>query len=160
MVHQGPDMAAVGRIARRVQLLDIKVISIAADRKAGGGSSLEPDLSMSFNGKLLAKEQLVVECVYTLKATSQQKEVASVRVVILMVYRIENDDPVEPADVPHFANANGAYHSWPFARELIYSLTTRLGLPPYTLPVLVFRPPKPSAAVKAPTKRPRKLAVT
>ena len=58
-------------------------------------------------------------------------------------------------DLSQFAQANGAYHSWPFVRETIYGLTSRMGFPPYTLPVLSFVADKSKAPeVTAEQKQP------
>jgi hypothetical protein len=39
--------------------------------------------------------------------------------------------------------ANGMLVAWPYLRELIHGLTARMGIPPFTLPVMLLQPGKP-----------------
>jgi hypothetical protein len=47
-----------------------------------------------------------------------------------------------------FAKVNGIYNVWPYFRELVQSMGSRLGLPPVVLPV--FRVPRPSRSIAPP----------
>jgi hypothetical protein len=53
---------------------------------------------------------------------------------------LRGTEPLADEDVAQFALSNGTLHSWPFVRELLYALTSRIGYPPYTLGVVHFRP--------------------
>lgn len=45
---------------------------------------------------------------------------------------------VSPDDLMAFARINGTHNAWPYIREAISSLTTRVGYPPLTLPLLII----------------------
>lgn len=48
----------------------------------------------------------------------------------------EDDEPVEDAELQAFAITTGQFALYPYAREYIYDVTGRLGLPPLTVGVL------------------------
>jgi len=57
-----------------------------------------------------------------------------------------------------FASLNGVFNAWPYFREYLQSVTTRMGLPPFVLPVFrVKRSPRPSSEGEKP--RPRRRTV-
>lgn len=85
-----------------------------------------------------------VSCGFHFGATDADSHVAFIDATYLLRYRVAGEDPVSEADAKHFAYANGAYNAWPFARELFHSFSSRMGLPPFVLPVLIFTPPKPA----------------
>jgi hypothetical protein len=93
--------------------------------------------------------------IHTFKVSSADAELADANMTYRVVYKLLGEEPAEPSGIEHFARANGAYHTWPFVRETIYSLTARMGFPPYTLPVLSFLPrPKPTPPVPATSAEP------
>ena len=57
-----------------------------------------------------------------------------------VLYGLKGDDPPDDNDLRHFADANGRYHTWPFVRETVVSLTGKMGYRPYVLPALSFSP--------------------
>lgn len=131
-----PNLAAAARIARRVELRDVCIQEMSAKRHGVAKESLSPELSDRYE---LKKEdsKLEILCHHHLKATSAGDEVAEITVLLKLIYEIgATAEPINEADLPIFADANGAYHSWPFVREIYHSLTSRMGLPPFVLPVL------------------------
>lgn len=147
------DMSAVARIASRVDLKDVCLTEVTATRQRSVvGEVLHPDLQHDYSARCPAKGCIEVDCKYQLSVTTGGKPAASFAIVYVLTYKLRSDEPVEPTDLQHFAWANGAFHSWPFVRELLHSMTGRMGFPPYTLPVLTFVPPKQAAvAAKAAT---------
>jgi len=87
-----------------------------------------------------------VSCSYNFKVHEADVELAEAHIKYHVIYKLLGEEPTTPSDIEEFARANGAYHSWPFVRESIYSLTGRMGFPPYTLPVLSFLRQKPTSA--------------
>jgi len=148
-------MAAVGRISRRVELRDIRLTEVHATRHAalGGPLRLKPSYECNCVPVNVTDQGIEVVCSYTFKVRTSEADVAEAKIVYWIGYRLIGDDPTDEADIQHFAKANGAYHSWPFAREEIFSLTSRMGFPPYTLPVLSFlpRPQQKAPTVVSPT---------
>jgi preprotein translocase subunit SecB len=141
------DMSAVGRVARRVDLQSIRLtgLSVEAPVTASRGAALEPHFSRACKAMPLEKGMLEVACAYDFKIRSGDEQVAVINATYKLIYQLSGDEPVAESDAAQFANANGAYHSWPFLRELLFGLTARMGYPPFTLPVLLFAQPKPAA---------------
>jgi len=136
------DMTAVARVAKRVRLLEIRLVDLVMRRTADleGGSSLSGDVKR--NCKPLKWDAGVVEvsCNFHFGATEADSQVAYIDATYLLRYGVEGEEPIADIDAKHFAFANGAYNSWPFARELFHSFSSRMGLPPFVLPVLTFTP--------------------
>lgn len=44
-----------------------------------------------------------------------------------------------PDELEPFANLNGVFNAWPYFREFLQNATTRMGLPPFVLPVFRIR---------------------
>lgn len=57
-----------------------------------------------------------------------------------LLYELPKTKDFSAAALSHFANVNGVYNAWPYWRELVQSITVRMGLPPVVLPV--FRIPR------------------
>jgi preprotein translocase subunit SecB len=128
------DLAAVSRVARNVDLHDIRVISVAASCHPAPEGQLEPQITFDCKGVLVGPSQLNVACDYTLKVNAAGVQAAKVSVVYLLVYDFTGNAPTE-RDIAQFAKVNGVYHSWPFLRQFLFDLTAKMGMPPLTLPV-------------------------
>jgi hypothetical protein len=51
-------------------------------------------------------------------------------------YRIDSFEGISDDHLDAFGKMNGIYNAWPYLREYVQSMTTRVGLPALTLPVL------------------------
>jgi hypothetical protein len=58
-----------------------------------------------------------------------------------LLYELPKAKDFSAAALSHFANVNGVYNAWPYWRELVQSITVRMGLPPVVLPVFRIAPP-------------------
>lgn len=142
------DLAAASRISRRVDLSAIRLVEIHATSvfDTTARMPLTPTYDHDCVPTRVDAEVIEVLCKYKFKVRSSDTELAEANMTYQVTYKLIGDEPTAPSDVEHFARANGAYHTWPFVRETIFSLTSKLGFPPYTLPVLSFMPrPKPPA---------------
>lgn len=142
------DLAAASRISRRVDLREIRLTDIHAtcQPRASGSFPLIPTYDHTCVPTKVEGGIIEVSCTFRFKVRSSDADadVADASMTYQVIYRLLGDGPTEQSDIEHFARANGAYHTWPFVRETIYSLTSKMGFPPYTLPVLSFLPrPKP-----------------
>jgi preprotein translocase subunit SecB len=134
------DMAAVARVSGRVELVSIRLtrINATANKSVESGVPLEPTFEHECAAVAVENGLIDVVCSYKFKVRASDAEAAEAEVSYNVLYRLLGDQPVADTDLAQFASANGAYHSWPFVRETIYGLTSRMGFPPYTLPVLSF----------------------
>jgi hypothetical protein len=87
----------------------------------------------------MTNENLLVVCRYTFNVESSGSAVSEAEIVYLLTYD-RDGTPLAEEDVTQFAAANGVYHSWPFLRQLLYDLTSKMGFPPLTLPVFLVSP--------------------
>jgi len=80
------------------------------------------------------------------RANESSRALAKVSVVFALSYQMNvAPPPAEIRDVlfSSFAEINGTYNGWPYIREQIQAITSKMGLPPIVLPV--HRIPKPAA---------------
>ena len=143
MPEREADLAAAFRVARCAKLSDVVVTAITAKRLGDLNGQLEPLLTDQY--EILAREEtkLKILCRHSLAAASSDQAVAEISVDLNLTYELTPGQPLDDKDLVAFANANGAYNSWPFIREMFNSLTLRLGLPGFILPSLLLVTPKP-----------------
>ena len=55
---------------------------------------------------------------------------------IELSYNLSGDAPPNAKEAECFAKINGVYNAWPYWREFVQHCTTRMGLPPLTLPLM------------------------
>lgn len=145
------DMAAVARVSRRVDLQSIRLTELAltSPKLASPGNPLEPEFSQECVPLQSEPGLIVVSCSYDFNVRSLGEVVGDIRATYLIVYKLLGEEAAPTKeDVDQFASANGAYHSWPFVRELLFGLTSKMGYPPFTLPVLSFAGPRPKPEKK------------
>jgi hypothetical protein len=152
LLAQEVDVAAVARVAHRVELKDIRLLEINASGAARNQGVLQPLVNHQCEGVLRSPKLIEVVCHYQFTATQGEAQAVAAKFSYLILYDLTGDEPVLDSDLKEFAFANGTYHSWPFARQLLFDLTSRLAYLPYSLPVFKFiqrpRPAKPAEEVK------------
>ncbi|MGA8223873.1 MAG: hypothetical protein WB780_19650 [Candidatus Acidiferrales bacterium] len=137
------DFAAAGRVASRAELKAIRLIEISAKCDPETSGALEPTLDHDCAAAKRSGSALEIACNYRFKVRTTQAEVADASIKYLLVYELQGPEPFADEDIAQFAKSNGTLHSWPFVRELLYALTSRMGYPPYTLPVFHFKAKPP-----------------
>jgi preprotein translocase subunit SecB len=71
------------------------------------------------------------------RATRDRKVVLSISAAYRATYSVASESPaIKDEEIGAFAEFNVPYNVWPYWRELVQSLTVRMGLPPLTLPLL------------------------
>lgn len=132
------NFAAVSRVAKRVELKGIRLTEISAKCDPMVLGALEPEVDLECRIGDQRTDALEVVCDYKFLVHSEHSQVAEAAIRYLLTYDLGGTEPIATEDLAEFARANGALHSWPFVRELLYGLTSRMGYPPYTLPVMHF----------------------
>ena len=141
------DFAAIGRVAKRSELKSLRLISISSKCDKTVMGTLVPSIELNCSPGVLENSTLEVTCEYSFTAHSSAVEAVSATIVYLLTYEITGGESPNPDDLAEFARANGTLNSWPFIREVLFGLTSRMGFPPYTLPLMHFNPPKVTAQV-------------
>jgi preprotein translocase subunit SecB len=69
---------------------------------------------------------------------------------LVLLYSIKDIEGLDDSSFKSFAELNGTYNAWPYWREFVQNVTSRMGLPPLTIPVfrLSGGPAKPVVAKK------------
>jgi hypothetical protein len=145
------DFAAVGRVSRYAELKDIRVTGVSATCDPKYAAPLEA--KFSHHCFIVSKENgtLGVSCEYGFSGSAAETKIVDIAIKYLVTYTLNTTEPLDENDLAQFATANGTLHSWPFVRELLNGLTSRMGVPPFTLGVMHFAPaPAPQQAQKAP----------
>ncbi|MFC4764742.1 hypothetical protein [Dyella koreensis] len=68
------------------------------------------------------------------------EDLVALEATFQLIYSLPLELTVDEECYKHFAEINGPYNAWPYWRELVQSVTGRVGLAGITIPV--FRPPK------------------
>lgn len=67
--------------------------------------------------------------------TSQEKTVVSIMATFELTYLVPKETKVTQEQLNDFARLNGMYNVWPYWREFVQSMVTRMNLPPLVLPL-------------------------
>jgi preprotein translocase subunit SecB len=138
------DFAAVGRVSKFSELKDIWLAHVSAESDHKAIGPLEADFTHSCSVASQAESSLEVRCAYHFVGRTSETQVVNIEIIYSVLYSLKAPEPLADADILQFANANGTLHSWPFVREFLSSLTTRMGFPPFKLGVMHFVPLKPA----------------
>jgi hypothetical protein len=95
---------------------------------------------------LAKKDILAILCNFGVAAFSRKspdKIVMSIEASFCTSYALKPGEEVNPADIEHFAKVNPIYNAWAYWREFVQSMTTRMGFPALTIPLLKIAPKKP-----------------
>lgn len=147
------DFAAVGRVSSRSELKDIRLTDVSAKCEPKSVGPLESEFSHDCTVAGRDNESLDVRCAYRFIGRNAGVEVINISITYLVVYALKTTEPLAEGDISQFAVANGTLHSWPFVREFLHGLTSRMGFPPFKLGVMHFvplQPAQPPAQKEAP----------
>ena len=122
-------------LAHQVQLRQIWLHSLEAKRIDEIPEDFGPDLEM--DGRLLdcAEREAQSEIHVSVRMVEAEREFGF-DIAILMRARFESSDELGPELWEKFAQFQAVFLFWPYVRELISSITNRMGLPPFILPLL------------------------
>jgi hypothetical protein len=139
-----PDVSIATRLAPKANLLAIHFAQV-------GGQILEIDPLEGELAWTLSPIQVLwggdgkdlrVLVPYKLAVTksshgSQPKPVAELYATLRIDYTFPPSESFSDDDLTHFACISGVMHSWPYFRSEVQALTTKMELPPLTLPLLL-----------------------
>jgi len=153
------DMEAVARVARKVELREIYLLEASVHRESMEIG--EEPLSLKYHcaTKILPSDAteniLPVACEFSVLAfhgDSSDSPVMRIEASFCANYVFRNSRNVAHEDIQHFAKINPLYNVWSYWREFVHSMTTRMGFPALTVPLLTIVPKK------SPAKRRKELA--
>jgi len=129
------------QVSDRVQLEDVRLVgcnSTMVSFPEKGPNNFEVTASTEFT---VDKEKSVIFVLvhFGLNAVKSKGEpLAKIRADMLLGYNINNFEGLTDAHFKCFAEQNAIFNAWPYWREFIQSMTTRMQLPPLILPVHRF----------------------
>jgi hypothetical protein len=163
------DMEAVARVAQKAGLEEIFLIDAKVSRDSQVRSPETLSLKHKCSTKILLAEKdiLPILCNFGVAAfsgKSPDKIVMSIEASFCTTYVLKPSEEVNPADIEHFAKINPIYNAWAYWREFVQSMTTRMGFPVLTIPLLKIAPKKSKEKevkrkpVKGKSTRPKKVS--
>jgi preprotein translocase subunit SecB len=144
------DFAAVARVSRYSELKDIRLTEVSAKCDPKSVGALKPEFSHSSSLAGHTDESIEVSCAYHFVGRTAETQAIDVSITYLVIYTLKAKEPIADEDIAQFAASNGTLHSWPFVREFLHGLTSRMGFPPFKLGVMHFVPLKPPKPAKKP----------
>jgi preprotein translocase subunit SecB len=141
------DFAAIGRVSRFSELKDIRLTNVSAKCDPSAVGPLKSEVTHDSSVLKRDNDSLQVASAYRFIGRTGEVQAIEINITYLVVYALKAPEPLTDEDVALFAAANGTLHSWPFVREFLHGLTSRMGFPPFKLGVMHFVPMK--SATKA-----------
>jgi len=107
----------------------------------------DADIAIAHNGQIAAPPGedgaffvLATADVRVVPPDKKGEPFLSVRAVFELAYRLPSGFVADRGELDAFAGVNGVFNAWPYFREFVQSMTTRMNVPPIVLPL--FRSPK------------------
>ena len=137
------DLVAAARVSRNVEVDAIYLTEVQLASEAsgvvGGELRLENCPEHRVTKPTVQDGKIDLNCAYRFAFVDANDLALTLSITYNAIYDLRGEPP-EEYDLFHFADANGRYHTWPFARETVVSLTAKRGYVPFVLPALSFSP--------------------
>ncbi len=135
--QQPPTIELASPVIQRVELLDVRVTESSAhraclvDRPMEAASSDEARVGDSGEGRFRVSVRFEMNAV----PEDGGSPLVTVSAVFDLEYGCEGLEDFTEEQLSAFARLNGVFNAWPYWREFVQSMTTRMGLPALVLPV-------------------------
>jgi preprotein translocase subunit SecB len=143
------DMKAVARVAQRALVKEIYLVDAKAVRDPLVVPSETLSLKYELSTKILqsSKDTLPILCKFGVGAFGKKKPdtiVMNIEASFCISYVFKALSDFNSEDIEHFSKINPVYNLWSYWREFVQSMTTRMGFPVLTIPLLHILPKKPT----------------
>lgn len=132
--------AALARIVAEVELEDVQLVDATVHRQRGAPvGPLHVVVAPTAKVRDVLEDgrfDLEVGIRVTASADDAREPHIEISMSFALQYRMEGGARASKEELKEFAAGNGVFNAWPYARELVHSLTTRMGLRPLILPVM------------------------
>ncbi len=140
------DYDSIRLIGQAVQLQDV------VPKTFGGGThgylrglpalELSQRIEYSSSGQLNEGSAFIVTVVFAYSASHENRTVATVKGEMVAIYLVKENGLVDYSEeqIGQFSEINGTYNVWPYLRELVSSVMSRMGVPGVMVPL--WRAPK------------------
>jgi preprotein translocase subunit SecB len=126
-------------LAQRLKLRDLSLLKSACARGTDVRRvpELKQTVSVEITPKLDEPTGLVLRVDFALTGkTPEGQEGLNIAATFGILYGVDSIDDFAPETVATFMPSVGLGHAWPYWREFVQSMTTRMGLPPLRIPLL------------------------
>lgn len=127
------------QLVEGVELQEIVLREVEAKRTSDQPGPWVADAKLDINGNLDSSKDLVeasVSVMITATQGTSHEEVAVIRTTWFVRYHLRKGLVVGHDLIQAFVQRNVPINIWPYVRELVSSLTMRMGMPPLLLPTL------------------------
>jgi len=139
-------MASAVKVADRVELQSVRLLECDCRQKPKSPTGKKTfDIEKTFRFEVNEEENIIgVFIRFVLNAfgeeVEQKKENSFLNIgaTFLLLYRINGMEGLDNTAFKSFAELNGTYNAWPYWREFVQSITSRMELPTLTIPVFRF----------------------
>lgn len=141
-------LVLASRVAKSAQIKSVELLQTSARREVevrspltveyGAEASAEWDKE-SGSLRVSVTLQMCGRSTYGHSKTSQDMgcdPAIEIDGTFLVVYGLPDSGAFSSDEIDAFGRVNGTYNVWPYWREYVQSVTTRMGLPPLALPLL------------------------
>jgi preprotein translocase subunit SecB len=136
------------KVSDRIDLQSVKLLDCNCRLKPNypdGQKAFDMDTNSRFE---VDKEKNIIGVFigFTLNAFGKEADhkkensFLNVEATFLLLYKISNIEGLDDLAFTSFAEINGVYNAWPYWREFVQSTSSRMGLPPLTVPVFRIAP--------------------
>lgn len=135
------DMRVISRVIQHLELEDIYLLEAKIESDSSTRSPKGAELDYKFDTEIMSKKDniLYIKCTFMVMAHRKQvrvKNLMRIKATFVLKYSIEDDKKLSTDDIDNFAKINPLYNAWPYWRELVQNLTSRMGFPTLTIPFL------------------------
>lgn len=164
-------MANAFAVSKRVQIDSVR-LKMSSSRLSVDGDKIPTHIEVRHSTRAAKDSQsnvvrVLVRCefiaTYDGATVAPDKSPVHILAIFDVAYNLLGDGEPSSTELDAFGELNGMYNTWPYWREYVQSTLCRMGLPPYTLPVLPPTQPKPAKQSKpssTPVDTPPKKATT
>ena len=128
-------------VAGRVQVESIRLIETGAKQSLLKGQlPTQLAIAVQTSHELHAEEHLIdIHAKFSLvgryKESEKSEPPLGIRAEFVIRYSLGSSEGLTKSHYDAFAELNGSHNAWPYWREYVQSVTTRMGIPPLTIPV-------------------------
>lgn len=156
------NMEIISKIAHCIELEDIYLLKSECnlfDESFLNKNNEKINIHQSFQGNikdLVPGKKVKVLVEFKLKTEDFQNSSEKDKNIIFLInasfvllYSFNQKADFKKGDLGMFANVNGVFNCWPYWREFVQNITTRMGLPSLIVPLLkIPKNPPPSKKTK------------
>lgn len=152
----GISMKFAVKVSDQVDLHTVKLLACACKQETdcpSGQKTFDIQRTIRFDIK---KEQKIIGVFTTFvlnafgEGVEQKKENSflEIEATFLLLYNIKSLEGLDDDAFRSFSELNGVYNAWPYWREFVQNVTSRMELPTLTVPVFRIVPLKPPKKTK------------